>query len=141
VNKIRTNYVRIELTVGAKGNARVPHRSGLNWGQRPRRNQNQAYLKVPSAEQQNGFFPDKGINFNVTCDDGRKFICKRAQGDYGKAIETPHNNAILGEYFRMRIGVESGEAVLLSDLLAYGRTNVDIFKDDHLEYYLDFSKH
>jgi len=47
---------------------RVPYRSGLNWGQRPGRNSNQAYLKVPSIEQQSGFFPKKGINFNVTCD-------------------------------------------------------------------------
>ena len=138
---IRTNYVSIPLTVMSNNVERVPYRSGLNWGQRPGRNPNQAYLKVPSIEQRSGFFPKKGINFNVICDDGMEMICKRAQGDFGKAIETPQDNGMLGEYFRMRIGVESGEVVLLSDLIAYGRTTVDIFKDGHLKYYLDFSTH
>ena len=59
---IRTNYVSIPLTVMSNKVERVPYRSGLNWGQRPGRNPNQAYLKVPSIEQQSGFFPKKGIN-------------------------------------------------------------------------------
>ena len=35
----------------------VAARSGLNWGQRPRRNPNQAYLRVPTSIAQTGFFP------------------------------------------------------------------------------------
>ena len=36
------NFVTLPLTSGKKENIRVPFRSGLNWGQRPKRNQNQA---------------------------------------------------------------------------------------------------
>ncbi len=71
-------------------------------------------------------------------DDGKTIICSRAQ-DHGKGIHTPHNNALLGEYFRNRLGLSSGASVTKSDLNAYGRTDIVFYKVDDETYYLDFS--
>jgi len=97
--KLTTHYVRISLIVTSGGRERVPDRSGLNWGQRAGRNPNQAYLPIPAADQRSGFFPEVGEAFSVECDDGFKLTLVRAQQN-GKALETPDNNALLGEYFR-----------------------------------------
>jgi hypothetical protein len=74
----------------------------------------------------------------MKCDDGEEFRCIRSQAN-GKAIETPDNNSILGLYFRKRLGVRSGYLVTINHLYNYGRTSVDIYYKNHLEYYLDFS--
>ena len=50
------NFVTLPLITGKKEKQRVPYRSGLNWGQRPGRNENQAYLSVPSEIQKLNFF-------------------------------------------------------------------------------------
>ncbi len=65
-------------------------------------------------------------------------ICTRAQ-DNGKAIHTPHNNSIIGEYFRKRLGVPLGDPVKMEHLLQYGRTDIDFYKIDDENYYMDFS--
>ena len=111
--------------------------SGLNWGQRPGRNPNQAYLAVTADIQREGFFPDIGIKFRLLTDDGYEFICVRAQQN-GKAIHTENNND-LGRYFRNRIGVRSGGLVTIHHLLVYGKTWVDIHRVQDLVYHLDFS--
>ncbi len=82
-------------------NGKLPERSGLNWGQRPEygRDPDQAYIRLPSEVSKSDFFPDKGIHFTVYTDDEKVLICTRAQ-DQAKAIETPHNNSIIGWYFR-----------------------------------------
>ena len=134
-----SDYVRISLSTKVKGVEKVADRSGLNWGQRPKRNPNQAYLPVPSDIQRIGFFPVKGVAFSIECDDGAKFKCVIAQAS-GKAIETPEDNSLLGKYFRERLGVDSGEPVALWHLLDYGRTAVEISKIGKLKYYLDFSR-
>ena len=115
-------------------------RSGLNWGQRPEesRNPNQAYLSLPAPVSRSDFFPLRGVHFTVRTDDGKVFVCSRAQ-DNGKAIHTPHNNSLLGEYFRHRLGLQSGEYVTATHLHAYGRTDIDFYKIDTETYYLDFS--
>ncbi len=119
----------------------LPTRSGLNWGQRPeyRRNPNQAYIRVPSEIIKSNFFPERGMDFTVLTDDGKVLICKRAQAN-GKAIETPHDNSLIGEYFRNRLGLPEGELVKTRDLRRYGRTNVDFYRIDDETYYMDFSK-
>ncbi len=134
-----TSYVRISLTATVRGEERVPSRSGLNWGQRPGRNPNQAYLPITAEVQRSGFFPDPGISFSIECDDGVVFECVRAQ-QHGKAIETPANNAIIGSYFRERLGVESGESVAIWHLIDYGRTSIEIFEIARNKYFLDFSR-
>lgn len=134
------DYVRLSLVTDKKGPLRVPDRSGLNWGQRPElgREPNQAYLHIPAPIQRLGFFPERYIPFIVYTDDNTFLDCVRAQ-DNGKGIQTYRNNSTLGEYFRNRIGVPSGEKVYLEDLIRYGRTDVLIYKIDDENYYMDFS--
>ena len=71
-------------------------------------------------------------------DDDKVLICTRAQQS-GKAIHTPHNNSLIGEYFRNRLGVGNGEPVTLENLIAYGRTDVTFYKIDDETYFMDFS--
>ncbi|HEX2696678.1 MAG TPA: restriction endonuclease PLD domain-containing protein, partial [Anaerolineales bacterium] len=84
----------------------LPARSGLNWGQRPEehREPNQAYIHLPASIYRTSFFPPKTVHFTVLTDDGRVLTCTRAQEEYGKAIHTPQNNSLIGEYFRNRLG-------------------------------------
>ena len=131
-------FVTLPLVTGTKNKISVPKSSGLNWGQRPQRNQDQAYIAVPVDIQRSNFFPNPGENFLMRCDDGEEFNCKRAQAN-GKAIETPDNNAILGLYFRKRLGIRPGYLVTIQHLYKYGRTSVDIYYKNKNEYFLDFS--
>lgn len=118
----------------------LPQRSGLNWGQRPeyKREPNQAYIRLPSSVYRSNFFPPRGVHFTLLTDDGKVLICTRAQ-ENDKAIETPHNNSLIGEYFRHRLGINYGERVTLSDLTVYGRTTLDFYKIDEETFYMDFS--
>ncbi len=119
-------------------NGNPGNRSGLNWGQRPGREPNQAYIRLPTEISSSDFFPQRGVHFTVLTDDGRILTCARAQ-DRAKAVETPHNNSLIGEYFRNRLGLPNGAFVNTNDLLRYGRTTVDFYKIDDETYYMDFS--
>jgi hypothetical protein len=132
------SYVKISLL--DRTGTSLPPRSGLNWGQRPEehREANQAYIKLPSSVYNTDFFPDRTVHFTVLTDDGKVLVCVRAQ-DNGKAIHTPHNNSLIGEYFRNRLGLANGAPVKLDDLLRYGRTDLVFYKIDDETYYLDFS--
>jgi len=112
--------------------------AGLNWGQREGRNPNQAYIPVPANVSRIQFFPERGAHFTVSTDDGKVLICRRAQ-DNGKAIETPANNGLLGEYFRNRLGLANGAYITKQDLERYGRTDVTFYKIDDENYHMDFS--
>jgi hypothetical protein len=121
---------------------RVSEKAGLNWGQRPNRERNQAYIQLPPHVYKSDFFPLRTIHFTVLTDDGKTLICTRAQKDeQGQAIETPDNNSRLGEYFRFRLGVANGDPITMQDLKKYGRTDVDFYKIDEENYYMDFSIH
>ena len=86
------------------------------------------------------FFPKRSIHFTVLTDDNKILICTRAQKDeLGHAIETPHNNSLLGEYFRNRLGLPNGAFVTRDDFDKYGRTDIDFYKIDNETYYMDFS--
>ena len=132
------DFVTLPLTTTIKGALVVPKTSGLNWGQRPGREQNQAYLSVPAYIQRSNFFPEPGQHFLIECDDGELFNCVRAQAN-GKAIETPGNNSLLGIYFRRRLGVMPGYMVNINNLINYGRTSVDISYVNDTKFLLDFS--
>lgn len=134
----KSELVTLPLTSKVKGVEMVPQRSGLNWGQRPGRDENQAYLSVPAYIQRSGFFPDRGEAFIVECDDEEVLKCVRSQ-DNGKAIETSGNNSILGIYFRKRLGVRPGYLVTIDHLYRYGRISVDVTYINDYKYYLDFS--
>jgi len=118
----------------------LPERSGLNWGQRPeeRREPNQAYIRLPATIYRQDFFPPRGVHFTLLTDDGKVLICSRAQ-DEGKAIHTPHNNSLIGEYFRHRLGIPSGRLITKQNLLDYGRTDITFYKIDDETYFMDFS--
>ncbi|MGC6472616.1 MAG: hypothetical protein ACON4W_07055 [Parvibaculales bacterium] len=132
------NFVTLPLTTGKNDNLRVPFRSGLNWGQRPGRNQNQAYISIPSDIQKSKFFPEIGIPFKVTCDDGFEMLCVRAQQN-GKALHSCNDNSIIGLYFRQRLGLASGRPVMLHHLYEYGRLSIDVYKYSNGSFALDFS--
>ena len=124
--------------LGTKGE--IGERSGLNWGQRERRDKNQTYIPLQRHVAKSGFFPSKDQHFTVITDDGFSMICSVAQGDEkGKAIHTPLDNGELGRYFRKRIDIPSGAYVKKEDLERYGRTDVTFFKIDNETYYMDFS--
>jgi len=135
---MKLNSVALPLTTGKKEKCRVPGRSGLNWGQRPGRNQDQAYLSVPVEFQRSNFFPHTGIKFLAIFDDGFEVECLRAQQN-GKAIHSHTDNSIIGKYFRSRIGLSSGDLIIIEHLDRYGRTTVDVsYKSDGV-YFFDFS--
>ncbi len=129
--------VTLRLSTGVGLAERVPAASGLNWGQRPGRNHDQAYLAVPADVQRSDFFPEPGYEFSMITDDSEAWKCARRQAN-GKAIHTIKDNAILGWYFRERLGLAPGDLVTLAHLLRYGRTSVDIYKEDITCYHLDF---
>lgn len=125
-------------------NGKLPELSGLNWGQRPGREPNQAYIRIPADVYRTDFFPDRGTRFVIHTDDGNQLNCATAQetlhGRHGKAIHSYENNSILGFYFRHRLGLSPGEQVTLKALQNYGRTAVVFYKIDEETFYMDFSK-
>lgn len=127
----------VKLSLLAR-NGETGTRSGLNWGQREGREPNQAYIGLPAPIARSGFFPLGKQHFSVVTDDNKQLIL-RVQQENDKAITTPMNNSLLGEYFRNRIGVANGAYVWRSDLERYGRTDVDFYKLDDEHYYMDFS--
>ncbi len=118
----------------------LPQRSGLNWGQRPEegREPNQAYIRLTADIYNTDFFPPVKTHFTLLTDDSKVIICTRAQQN-GKAIHTPHNNSLIGEYFRYRLGIPNGALVRKEDLIQYGRTDVTFYKIDDETYFMDFS--
>ena len=125
----------VRLTLLDSRTGETPLRSGINWGQRPGRDPNQAYINIPASYRE--FFPPRRQQFTVMTDDGYSFILVRAQ-DGGKGLETPHNNAILGEYLRTRLSVPLGAFVETQHLLDYGRTDVTFIKIDEETFLMDF---
>lgn len=113
-------------------------RSGLNWGQRPGRNPNEAYISLPSKIAKSGFFPLEKRHFTAITDDRHQLILRIEQQN-DKAITTPARNSDLGEYFRNRLGLANGAYVNRADLDRYGRTDVVFLKLDEETYYMDFS--
>lgn len=119
-------------------NGETGRRSGLNWGQREGRNKNEAYIPLPSTIAKLGFFPLNKQHFLVITDDHHT-LQLRVEQQNDKAITTPASNALLGEYFRNRLGLYNGAYVTTEDLRKYGRTDVAFYKIDEEQYYMDFS--
>ncbi|MCD7777212.1 MAG: NgoFVII family restriction endonuclease [Clostridiales bacterium] len=119
-------------------NGKTGNHSGLNWGQRKKRNKNQAYIPVPAKIAKSGFFPLKDQHFLAVTDDHCTLLL-RVEQQNDKAITTSASNAQLGEYFRGRLKLGNGAYVHSSDLISYGRTDVTFYKIDEEQYYMDFS--
>ncbi len=136
------NYNANKITLSlltSKGD--VGFGSGINWGIRKnntKRNRNQAYISLPRPIAKTGFFPLDKQHFTVITDDHKQLILRVEQGG-DKAITTPMNNSLLGEYLRYRIGVASGAFVTKDDLIQYGRTDITFYKIDEEQFYMDFS--
>lgn len=119
------------------GRGEVHEGGGLNWGQRGTRDRNQAYIPIPSRILALDFFPPLREQFQLLTDDGDSFIATVAQ-EQGKAIETPHNNSLLGQYFRRRLGVPMDSFVTTADLARFGSNGVEIQRVDEGLYRLVF---
>lgn len=130
------NYISLSLVVKKTGEPGV--KSGLNWGQRTKRNPNEAYIPLPRKIAKSGFFPLEKQHFLVVTDDHHT-LQLRVEQQNDKAITTPASNAQLGEYFRNRLGLANGAYVHASDLDNYGRQDVSFYKIDEDQYYMDFS--
>lgn len=140
-NVVRNSKPKVDLFLTRSNNPRKIQKSaGLNWGQRSGREKNQAYIPVPKQihEANPGFFPESKVEFTLITDDGESFVCVMAQ-DNNKAIETCHDNSILGKYFRRRLGLPLGDFITIEDLDNYGRNFVTIYKIDGETYFMDFS--
>lgn len=118
---------------------KIGARSGLNWGQRKGRNHNEAYIPVPRKIAQKKFFPLHKQHFTVQTDDHKSLIL-RIEQEHDKALTTPLNNSLLGEYFRRRLGLGNGEYISVESLKRYGRTDVSFTKLDEEQYYMDFAR-
>ena len=86
----------------------------------------------------NGFFPLGSKHFAALTDDHKQLIF-RVEQQNDKAITTPLSNALLGEYFRNRLGKGEGAYISRTDLEKYGRTDVKFIKIDDEQFYMDFS--
>lgn len=128
---------KVRLSLLDKKTGKPHKRAGINWGQRPGRDPNQAYVPIPADLK--SFFPPIGVTFTVRTDDNQVFVMVKAQMG-GKALHTPHDNSQLGLYLRERLGVASGAFVELEHLLEYGRTDVAFTKVDGETYEMDFSR-
>ncbi len=129
---------RIVLSLVTR-NGEPGRHSGLNWGQRPGRNPNEAYIPLPSKIAKSGFFPLEKRHFTAITDDRHQLILRIEQQN-DKAITTPARNSDLGEYFRSRLSLSDGACVTRADLNRYGRTDVVFMKLDEETYYMDFSQ-
>ena len=141
ISEPSSERVRLSFLIErGRGAGETPRAAGINWGFRlnqTRRNHNEAYLRVPSEIASSDFFPATGVHFTVITDDDQQMICVVAQ-DGRKAIETPESNAILGGYFRDRMGISEQRRINAADFETYGRDDVTIIRIDQETYYVDF---
>lgn len=128
----------VSLSLLTSKDGETGKRSGLNWGQRSKRNKNEAYIPLPSKIAKSGFFPLNKQHFIALTDDHCALLL-RVEQQNDKAITTPASNAQLGEYFRKRLNLNNGAFIHAEDLVAYGRTDVTFYKIDDEQFYMDFS--
>jgi hypothetical protein len=121
-----------------QANGTLPARSGLNWGQRERREKDQAYLSIKKDSRKDGFLPELAYTFSMITDDDEVFDCVVAQQGR-KGIHTTNNNSELGRYIRNRLGVPNGTFLTVDHLEAYGRTDFTLIKIDDETFLFDFS--
>ncbi len=118
--------------------------SGLNWGQRPGREPNQAFIAIPRNVGRSGFFPPKKQVFTLMTDDGYVMQCvtqgNKETDPVPKQFTTTYNNSEIGRYFRRRLNLPEGAFVTKADLDRYGRTSVGLYKLDDGTYYMEFRK-
>jgi len=127
---------RVKLSLLTR-NGETGTASGVNWGQRSGREPNQAYIHVPAKIRDQKFFPPPNTVFTALTDD-KKCMIMRVEQEGDKAITTPSNNSLLGEYLRNRLNLANGQYIQREDLERYGRTDVTFYKLDENQYFMDF---
>ena len=131
------NDESVVLPLIIQGTGQTHERAGLNWGQRPGRNRDQAYIPIPKNIRESDFFPPHGEQFTALTDDGFSFIFVRAQSE-SKALHTTRDNSEIGRYIRHRIGVPLGTFITRKHLVDYGRLDIRFTKIDNETYLMDF---
>ena len=124
--------------------------SGLNWALDRRngpgnRNHNEAYIQVGAVRARSGFFPASPEHFRIHTSDGDWFTVRRehtknrnSAADGGHAITTPEDNALLGIYFRNKLGLPLGTYITKEHLEDYGQINVTFYKLDNDDFMMSF---
>lgn len=141
-NKTPLDVCRISLLTG--DGTRTGDISGLNWGQRKGRNSDEAYIPYNSQDKKDDFFPLKqSANekhnplFKVIPQNFPPFLMRVAQSG-NKGIHSAENNALIGQFFRQRLGIPSGTFITKEMLEKYGKTYVEFKKYKNDIYTLDF---
>ena len=121
--------------------------SGLNWGIRrngTKRDRDQAYIPYNASDKIENFFPLKkhpyeknNPLFKVVPKGFPPFFMRIAQAG-NKGIHTAENNALLGKFFREKLGVPSGTFITKKMLEKYGATKVIFKKYDNGIFVMDF---
>ena len=134
----------------------VPEKSGINWGLNTNELTGTVNTRVADAELRitadlirTGIIPSKQgvrkIPVLLQWDDGTIMHGSFEQNIdvdsalYPKALCSDNDKSILGSYLRHRLGVNLTKKITLADLVAYGRTNIEITLQPNGSYYLDFS--
>ena len=152
-----------QMTLLDPATNQVPLTSGLNWGQNPNNHTrpNDAYIAIRTSHVRDcaDLFPPKqsysldtrgrpqrhNDSVEIIWDDGVSmeglFEGSQSVGDliYPKQISSFPVKSELGEYFRSRLGVPSGQPVRRHHLDAYGRTDVAVSLISEGVYKFDFS--
>ena len=82
-------------------------------------------------------------NIEIIWDDGTYMTAAlegTQSGVFPKQIVSSPDKSLLGKYLRNRLGVPSGVAISMIDLLKYGRTNINIWLLSEGIYFFDFSQ-
>lgn len=118
---------------------------GLNWGQRPGRNRNQATIPYPmkaKSQTPGGFFPigpaGRREQFTVLTDDGKAIEMIVAE-ENDKALHSRPRNDLIGSYFRERLRLPSGARVEVDDLNRAGSRYVRFTKIDDETFFMEYN--
>lgn len=126
----------------------VQEQSGLNWGFSDGHVCiDDAYVAIRHdfITQNPEFFPIAGSVINVIWDDGTNMICS-VEGTqeingitYPKQLTSASDKSVIGAYFRRRMGIPSGQRIVMRDLDTYGRRDIEIIPIGNNTYTIDFS--
>lgn len=140
----KTSLDTLKVSLLIASGSRTGNRSGVNWGNRPGRDPNEAYIPYNKQDKKEGFFPEKNNandrnypRFRVITKDFGAFHMRLAQAN-AKALESVESNAILGVWLRKKLGLKDGEYITKQMLELYGKTYVTFRKYSDGVYLLDF---
>jgi hypothetical protein len=129
----------------------VAEQSGLNqWngyrknsktGEYKKRDVNELYIPYPAQDRKNndGFFPDRGVTFQLTLPNGETIPAKICQDD-GKAIMSKPNKRLGKWLLRDVFELPEGTVVTYEMLERFGIDSVIFTKHSDTEYSVEFSE-